>query len=59
MAEDDSDAFAAWIKVHPPPDLQQLAEQYGGLGRVPAHAWAAYDHAMAIWQEMYRKRHLE
>ena len=52
MANNDDDPvdFGEWIKRYPPPDLQALAERYGGLSRVPVEAWREFDAAKERWE---------
>jgi hypothetical protein len=35
-------SFGEWLKENPPPDLQALADRYGGIGNVPDEAWAEH-----------------
>jgi hypothetical protein len=51
--------YIAWVRDHPPPDLQQTIEAFGGYDKVTPDAWAAYDKAMAKWLELYRSRHVD
>jgi hypothetical protein len=37
-----------------PPDLQALVTAHGGYDKITPEAWAAYDAAMAEWQERRR-----
>ena len=56
VEDDEPVEFGEWIKKYPPPDLQQLAERYGGLSRVPVEAWKEFDAAKAEWELRRRKR---
>jgi hypothetical protein len=56
MMPDDLESFEQWIKQNPPPDLQALAERYGGLGRVPPEEWQRFDEAKEAWERRRRAR---
>jgi hypothetical protein len=58
MSERDDDPidFGEWIKRYPPPDLQELAQRYGGLSRVPVEEWEKFDRAKARWEALRRRR---
>lgn len=45
-----------WLKLNPPPNLQALAEKYGGCGNVPPWAWDEWDAQYAAWEEARRSR---
>ena len=49
-------AYSEWRRQNPEPDLQALAEQYGGLGNVPPEAWADFDRAREEWSIKYHER---
>ena len=49
-------SFDEWLKQNPPPDLQALAAEYGGLGNVPPKAWAEFDREREAWLIKYRDR---
>jgi hypothetical protein len=40
-----------WLRDNPPPDAQKLAEQYGGLSRIPVKKWQEFDRAQRKWQK--------
>ena len=50
--------FDEWIKDNPPPDVQALAEKYGGLGLVPHEEWVRWDKELRDWQLKCQSRHL-
>jgi hypothetical protein len=54
--DDEPVEFDEWVKKYPPPDLQALAERYGGLSRVPVEAWREFDAAKLKWETLRRKR---
>jgi hypothetical protein len=49
-------AAAADTAVDGPPDLQALVAAHGGYDKITPEAWAAYDAAMAEWQEQRRDK---
>ena len=55
VREQPSD-FAEWLNLNPEPNLQKLAVQYGGAGRIPADVWQQFDRGMESWRARYRLR---
>ena len=51
--------YEEWAAANPPPDLQQLAEKYGGLMRVPPDEWTRWDRELRTWQLRYQTRHFD
>jgi hypothetical protein len=45
--------FAA--SLPPQPDLQVLAERYGGFAKVPVEAWRAFEKRMAKYKDALRR----
>jgi hypothetical protein len=41
--------YAEWVKLNPPPDLQELIRTHGGYWAIPDDAWIAYIKAMHSW----------
>jgi hypothetical protein len=54
-----TDAFAAWLRKNPAPDLQDLVRRYGGYDKIPSTAWIDWDQRVADWRARYRDQHLE
>ena len=48
--------FGAWLKKNPPPDLQDLVEQYGGYNKITAEAWKGFDDRTRDWLAAVRLR---
>jgi hypothetical protein len=52
-------SFTEWLVDNPPPDLQALAEHYGGLGNVPEGVMLTFEAEREEWQQRLKLRHLE
>ena len=48
--------YPTWLAANPPPDLQELVQQWGGFWNIPTEAWNAYRDEMARWQQARRDR---
>jgi hypothetical protein len=53
----NTDGYADWLRANPAPDLQELVARFGGYSNITPEAWAAYDRALAEWEERRRIRH--
>jgi hypothetical protein len=51
--------WAEWLAANPPPDLQTLAEYYGGVGAIPEDIWRKYQTDLVSWQKRRQDRRLE
>jgi hypothetical protein len=49
-------AFAAWLEINPPPDLQKLAAEFGGFHKIPAERYAQWRADYEAWLAGYRQR---
>jgi hypothetical protein len=48
--------FAEWIKLDPPPSLQDLVAKWGGYQNILRGPWAEIDAARAEWEERRKRR---
>lgn len=53
----DTGTYTEWLTEHPPPDLMELVERFGGFSRVPVEEWAKYDHAYRSWNDERMRRY--
>jgi hypothetical protein len=51
-----TETFSEFLARDPPPDLQKLAEEFGGLGNVPADRLADYQKRLTEWRNRVRDR---
>jgi hypothetical protein len=52
-------SYSDWLKHNPTPDLQKLAEEWDGLGRVPEAIMQTFEAARAEWETKRKNRHLD
>jgi hypothetical protein len=56
MIPDPADYYI-WLATNPPPNLQKLVAQYGGLyANITPEAWAKWDNAVETWEAARRDR---
>jgi hypothetical protein len=47
--------YVWWVKLNPPPSLNELIKKYGSYSNIPPEAMRDYDARMSDWH--YRRAH--